>query len=240
MPLTLIGTSHISEESIKKVRKTIKEQQPDLVAVELDPRRLYALLNKPKQSFSIYNAFRVGFKGFIFAAIGSFVSKRLGKMVNVEPGEDMKSAVLEARKHKIKVALIDQDIEVTLRRFSAALTWKERWQFVKDIFNGIFFKEREIKKYGLDKFDLKKVPSEKLIVKMMKMVKDKYPSIYMVLVEERNHVMAARLKSLMVSNPELNIVAVVGAGHVEGMREILGTPEFSYTFTYDGQADQTV
>ncbi|MGZ7109276.1 MAG: TraB/GumN family protein, partial [Methanobacterium sp.] len=34
--LEIIGTAHVSEKSIEKVRKTILEKNPDVVAVELD------------------------------------------------------------------------------------------------------------------------------------------------------------------------------------------------------------
>jgi len=161
--LIIIGTSHIAKESIRKVKKTIKEFKPDIVAVELDHRRLHALLQKKQRGPSIYAIKTVGFQGFIFAVIGSWVSKKLGRMVGVNPGEDMKTAVMTAKKHNIQIALIDQDIEITLSRFSRFMTRQEKWQIAKDVFSGLFFPKREIKKYGLDKFDLNKIPGEELV-----------------------------------------------------------------------------
>jgi len=237
--IIIVGTSHIAKESVQNVKKTIKDRKPDIVAVELDIKRYYGLLQKQKPKISIYNLPRVGFKGFLFAFLGSWASKKLGKMVGVEPGDEMKAAIKLAKKNKIKLALIDRDIEVTLSRFSKALTWKEKWQFIKDIFNGIFFKNKQIKKYGLNEFDLSKVPSTVLIEKLMKMMKEKYPSIYMVLVEERNKYMAKKLQEILMKNPDATIVAVVGAGHVKGMHDILSAPSFTFSFDYVGQEDQT-
>lgn len=55
-------------------------------------------------------------------------------------------AALElAKKHSIKVALIDQDIDVTLAKLSKAISWKEKFNFVVDIFRGLFFGRRELK-----------------------------------------------------------------------------------------------
>jgi len=233
MEVTIVGTSHIAKESIKKVRKTIEEKQPGIVAVELDARRFYALTHKTKAKFSFYNIKRVGLKGFLFAMIGSWASKKLGRMVGVDPGEEMLTAVKEAKKKKLQLALIDQDIEKTLFRFSKSLTWKERWRFVVDMFNGIFFRKREIKKLGIGKLDLKKIPSDIMIQKMMTVMKKRYPSIYKVLVHERNVFMANKLKELMIKFPDQGIVAVVGAGHVEGIREILSEPTISYGYDFD-------
>lgn len=36
----MIGTAHISEESANLVRRTIKKVQPDVVMIELDPKRI--------------------------------------------------------------------------------------------------------------------------------------------------------------------------------------------------------
>ena len=234
MNITLIGTSHIARESVNKVKKTIKEQQPDIVAVELDARRFYALTHQSKkQKFSFYAISRVGLKGFLFAMIGSWATKKLGRMVGVDPGEEMLTAIKLAKKNKITVALIDRDIEITLSRLSRYLTWKERWNFFVDLFNGLFFRKREMKKLGIDELDLSKVPSEVLIKKLIGMMKKRYPGLYMVLVHERNLIMANKLKELAIANPEKKIVAVVGAGHIEGMTKILSTPTFSYGFTVD-------
>jgi pheromone shutdown-related protein TraB len=231
--LIIVGTSHIARESVNKVRKAIEEFRPDVVAVELDARRYQGLMGKQKQRLSFYAMRKVGVKGFLFALIGGYVSKKLGRMVGVEPGEDMKSAIKMALKHDIKVALIDQDIEITLKRFSQALTWREKWKIFSDIVRGFFFPKREMEKYGLGKFDLSKVPPDELVVKMIGIIRERYPSIYKVLIEERNKVMAEKLKGLVLSGKR--VVAVVGAGHVAGIMDILREPEYSYAYTFDGE-----
>lgn len=218
--ITLIGTSHIAKESIEKVKRTIEEVRPDIIALELDMRRFYAL-QQPKQRFSWYAATRVGFKGFAFALIGSWLSRKLGRMVGVEPGDEMKAAIAVARKQNIRIALIDQDIQVTLSRFSKQLTWKERWRFFSDLLKSLFVPRHELKKYGLDELDLSKVPPEVLINKLLALMKERYPTVHRVLVEERNTVMAKRLEAMDAEDRK--IVAVVGAGHLSGMRELLAS-----------------
>lgn len=213
--LTLIGTSHIAKESLKEVEKVIRKQEPDFIALELDPRRLHALLAKKKRKISIRDIRRVGIKGYFFALIGGWAEKKLGESVGVSPGAEMLKAVKLAKELKIPLLLIDQDIEITLRRFSQTLTWKEKWNFLVDLFNGFVLRKKIIT------FDLTKVPSQKIIKKLTKEVEKRYPNIYKVLVVERNHVMARRLAFIMKKEPDKEIIAIIGAGHEKEMLQLI-------------------
>lgn len=217
--LTLIGSSHIAKESVKEVKETIEREDPAIIAVELDTKRYYGLLEEEqapkKKSLSLYNIKRIGFKGFLFAVIASWAMRKLGKYVEIDPGAEMLVAIKLAKKKKRKLVLVDQDIEITLRRFSETLTWKERWQMCKDIYAAV------VKQKPFIRFDITKVPSEEIIRKLMREVKKKYPNIYKVLVEERNEIMARRLHRILEENPEKKVVAIVGAGHEEGIIAIL-------------------
>jgi pheromone shutdown protein TraB len=162
----------------------------------------------------LYDIRRVGIKGFIFSLIGAWVEKKLGEYVGVALGSEMLTAVRMAKKHNSKIALIDQDINITLKRFSKRLTWKERGRFLIDVFTG-FFKKKRIP------FDLRKVPQKDLVKKLINQVKKRYPSVYNVLIKERNAVMAYNLSGLMEENPDKTILAVVGAGHEEDIIELI-------------------
>lgn len=216
--LILLGTSHISIESIKNVEKTIKKEKPGIVAVELDKDRLVALFSKKRKKHSLKG---VGLKGFLFAVIGAYVEKKLGSIVNVEPGSEMKTAIRLAKEQNAKVALIDQHITVTLKRFSQTFSWKEKWRLLVDIFRGIFFKKKELAKIGLKDFDLTKVPEKEVIRKLIDFVKNRYPNIYKVLVQERNEYMANNLAKLIERFPKEKIVAVIGAGHEEELLSLV-------------------
>jgi pheromone shutdown-related protein TraB len=223
--LTVVGTSHIAKQSLEEVGKIILEGKPDIVALELDKKRLYSMFKKTEGKIRIYDVRRIGIKGFVFALIGAWAEKKLGKLVGVSPGSEMKRAVKLARKHKIEIALIDQDIEITLQRFSQSLTWREKWNFVVDIVKAIFVKKNEIE------FDLTTVPDKKIIKKLVEKIRKRYPNIYKVLIEERNHVMARNLEKLMQSNGGKKIVAFVGAGHEEDIIDLIKANKISYSFS---------
>ena len=209
--LILIGTSHIAKQSIKEVEEIIIKERPDLIALELDRERFYALLHGIKGRIGIKEIKNIGFKGYLFAKIGEFAERKLGGKVGVSPGEEMLKAAKTASRENIKISLIDQKISVTLKNFSKELTWREKFRFISDIFTGIFSKKRRIK------IDLKKVPEKDLINKILKQTKERYPNFYKVLVEDRNKYMAKKLFKLMKNHGK--IVAVVGAGHEDELIE---------------------
>ena len=220
--IQIIGTSHIAQQSVKEVKEAIQEMKPDFVAIELDYGRFKALQSdKKERSFGLRDIKYIGIKGFIFALIGEYVEKKLGKIVKTKPGADMLAAIETAKKEKIPIALIDQNIAITLRRFSKALTWKEKWKMFVDVLKGLFFGKREMKKMGFEKIDFSKVPEEEIIKKAMKVAKKRYPSLYKVLVTERNHFMAKMLKAISQQNPDAKILAVMGAGHAEDVRKLV-------------------
>ncbi len=206
--LLLIGTSHIARQSLVDVERAIDAEKPGIIALELDRGRLHALLsgNREKPGWRMIKL--VGLKGWLFSVIGAWIEKRLGEKVGVSPGSEMMQAFRMAKDRRIRVALIDQPIEITLRRFSQELTWKEKFRLAWDlVWGGVFGRGEKIT------FDLAKVPEQRIIEKMILQVKDRYPNIYRVLVEERNHVMARNLAHIMARNADKSVVAVVGAGH---------------------------
>jgi len=164
---------------------------------------------------------KIGVKGFLFLVLASWMQRKLGQFVKLEPGSDMLEAVRLAKKENKKIALIDQDIQITLSKFSKSLSWGERWHFVVDLFRGLINPKKEFNKLGMDTLDLTKVPTDEIIIKMMSFFEIRYPNLFRVLVTERNSYMARRLYRIMIDNPMSKVVAVVGAGHEKEMTRLV-------------------
>ncbi len=209
--IIIIGSSHISRDSAIEVKKTIKEIKPDFVALELDKQRIRALISGKEEQPSIKLIKHIGFGGYLFLKIGKFIEKKLGNIVGTKPGIEMKQAIKSAKEHNCKIALIDQNIQITLKKLSKEFKIR---QILKDIIKSLFKKKKLL-------FDIRKVPSDEIIEKYMLEVKKNYPGIYKVIVEERNQYMADQLFNLKQYFPDAKIVAVVGAGHKKGMIKIL-------------------
>jgi pheromone shutdown-related protein TraB len=211
--LRIIGTSHIAKDSVKEIKRVANEFAPEIVAVELDKKRLYALMHDLKPDYSLSNISRIGFKGYLFAVIGGLIQRKLGDIVGVKPGSDMHEAVKYAQANNTMLALIDQDIEITLNKFSKRFSFKERMRFIWDLLTGWARPKMRINLAG--------VPDDELIKQLMGILKKRYPNLYYTLVEERNKVMSKRLVKLMRDYPDKKILCVVGAGHKEEMMALI-------------------
>lgn len=204
---TFIGTSHISSQSIQEVKEVIHNKKPEIIALELDQKRFFALLKENKQKTSLKDIFNMGFVPFLINAVGSYMQRKLGDLVGVKPGSELRQAILLARQNKIKLALIDQDIQLTITKLSKNFTTKEKFRFLWDIIKSPFAREKI-------KIDLTKVPDDKIIKMVIQRLKKRYPSLYRVLIDERNKIMAKNLYNLKKENLNSQIVVIVGAGHL--------------------------
>lgn len=215
--LLIIGTSHIARQSINEINKKFTEFLPDIVCVELDSKRLHGLMTDAKPNYSLSGIKKYGLQGYVFAVIAGLLQKKLGNIVGIKPGSDMLTAVNLAKNNNKQIILIDQDIEITLRRFSKEFTFKEKIRIIWDILRSPFSKKMRL--------NLNEVPKEKIIEEMMLQLKERYPSLYNVLIHERNIVMAKNLVKIIEKNPEKKILAVIGAGHEKEMLELIKTEE---------------
>jgi pheromone shutdown-related protein TraB len=214
--ISIIGSSHISEDSIAQVKDGFKTLSPEIVAVELDRGRAHSLFEKKKKQGKFFLLRALGLGGFLFYIIGEFIQKNLGKLVNIDPGSEMKTAILLAKENNAMVVFIDREIQVTLSRFSKYFRKRE---LIKMIWDMLFGKKEKIK------LDLSKVPSQEFIDFALKEVKTRYPAIYKVLIEERDIYMSNQLHSISIAFPDKKILAVVGAGHVKGILSNLENAE---------------
>lgn len=230
--LVIVGTSHIAPESISKVQRTISQEQPEIVALELDKRRYHALLNKSDEGIELSAIRRLGLAGFAFALIGRFAQRQLGSKTGMKPGEEFLAAALFCKERRIHFTFIDQDIEVTLQRFSKAFNGRELFRLMWDLISSPFRKDE-----GVELINLNEIPDERLVRKIIAKVAKRYPSLYRVLVAERDEHMASQLTELMRTH-QGTIVAVVGAGHQEGLlnevkKKFRELPSYSFTAHYE-------
>ncbi len=210
MPIILVPTSHVAEESIRKIKEVIEKAKPDCVAVELDENRYQALKSKQQSSPR-----SLGLSTYLIFVLLKKLQKKVGDIVGVMPGSDMLTAVEFAKEKNIPVYFIDQDIQTTMFKIKT-LKKSEKLKLIKYALTASFYIYTG--KGKGEKIDLTKVPQEEVIEQAMDVFKKTFPQLYKILVEDRNRHMAAQLKEL--SRIHKKIVAVVGAGHRKGMKQI--------------------
>ena len=134
----VVGTAHVSEESVREVEDAIETERPDVVAVELDEGRYRQLKGGEPDDIEPGDLLR-GNTVFQFIAYWmlSYVQTRLGEKFDVSPGADMLSAVETAERLGIDVALVDRDINETMRRFWSAMGPIEKLRMIGGLAFGI-------------------------------------------------------------------------------------------------------
>ena len=216
--LKIIGTAHVSKESIEEVKEAIITNQPDVVAVELDINRYQNMMaeknGEKKQDVNIRDVIK-GDKLSIFlvSMFLSYLQRKIGDDLGVKPGSEMIAAIETAEEIGAKVALIDRDISVTLKRALNKMSFLEKAKFVYGILAS-FFSNDEID-------DVESIKDGDTFNEVMGYFKEMSPKAYDVLVTERDAYMAHILQDI---NDE-NVVVVVGAGHKKGISEYLDHPE---------------
>ncbi len=205
MSIKITGTSHI---------KPISEKDTfDFIALELDRYRFHALSHQMKTKFNWSDASKIGFGGYLFAYFGGLIQNYLAKKLGVAPGEDMLSAIKLANKTNARLVLIDRPIQVTLQRFSKTISVFEKFEFICFLIISTLF--------AREKIDLNEIPTANIVNKLLKELQYKFPGIYRVLVKERDEYMAQKLIILQRQFPDSKILAIVGAGHLTGLKTLL-------------------
>ena len=128
--IILIGTAHISKDSVKEVKEAIEKYKPDIVAVELCKRRYDAITKKDKWESTPVTKLLKSNNAYLMLAqtFLSSIQRKLGKEYGVEPGSEMIMAMKEAKKHGIEVALVDRDISITLKRAWRKIGIREKFR----------------------------------------------------------------------------------------------------------------
>lgn len=213
--IRIIGTAHVSKESVREVQEAIAEFSPDVVAVELDAAR-YTALKKQVQEASVESVLEAKtFTQLLVQWILAYLQRRIGIDVGVEPGAEMKAAVDEAEARGIRVGLIDRDIRITLRRFWQSLSFFEKIK----MFYALAVSVVSIDDQEIDVEELKK---QDVIALAMEEFRKFSPNGARALIDERDAYLTHQIRKLSLSNER--ILVVIGAGHREGVERYLADP----------------
>lgn len=208
--ITLVGTAHVSKESVEEVKQTIKDLQPDCVAVELDEKRAESIKNPDRYSQLDLVKVLKRKEGFLLLAnlmLSSF-QRRMGLNAGVKPGDEMIAAMNAAEESGIRCTLVDRPIQITLKRAWGKNSFWGKCKLLATLLSSAFSKE-EIEPEEIEKL---KVRNE--MDSMMSELAEYMPVIKTVLIDERDKYLASKIWE----SEGNNIVAVLGAGHLPGVQ----------------------
>ncbi|TAN35368.1 MAG: TraB/GumN family protein [Candidatus Methanoperedens sp.] len=214
--IILVGTAHVSDKSVAEVNEVIKREKPDIVAVELDKARYRALKGEDDvKEINIKEILSGGkLNQFLLYWLLAYIQKKIGADTGVKPGAEMLSAIELAESSGARVVLIDRDIQVTLGRFWNMMSFFEKLKLFGSLAGASVG-------FGTKDIDIDTVTDEDVVTQLVSELRKMAPSAASVLLDERNAIMA---KNLLDISKEGTVVAVIGAGHREGIQKYLDKP----------------
>ncbi len=209
----IIGTAHISKQSANLVREVIETEKPDTVCVELDEKRFQALSEKSRwEELDLKSLIKQKqLSTLLINILLSSYQKKLGEKLGVTPGIELLEAAKTTKEMNIPIELCDREVRITLRRAWNSMSFFQKLKLISSGFAGIF-EEEEITEERLEEIKQKDVLSE-----LMNELGKSMPVLKKVLIDERDAYLATKI----LESKGDKVVAVVGAGHVDGIEAAL-------------------
>lgn len=208
--ITLIGTAHISLESVNLVEQVIEEQSPDTVCVELCQSRYESIIKKNQwQNTNLIKVIKQK-KAFLLLSnlMLAYFQKKIGKKIGIKPGEEIIRAVQKAKEVNASICLADRDISITLSRIWRFMGLWTKIKLLAQFITSIFSMEE------ISEEDIEKMKEKDILETLLSEIGKAFPIIRRTLIDERDEYLAYKIRTA----PGNNIVAVVGAGHAPGIQ----------------------
>lgn len=211
--LFIVGTAHVSKESVEDVAKTVGLVDPDTICVELCESRYKSIIEKERwKKMDIFKVVKEKKSLFLLTQLimGSFY-KKIGEQLDVPPGAEMIKGIELAESNKKELILADRNIEVTLKRVWGGLGFFGKIKMVMQLISSLFIAEE------IDSESVEKLKEKDQMEEMMQEFSKGLPHVKERLIDERDIYLAEKIRTA----PGKKIVAIVGAGHVKGMLNYL-------------------
>lgn len=217
--ITLLGTAHVSKASADKVQELIATGKYDAVAVELCPSRHRVIVNPDAMAqMDLFQVIKNGQASMVTAslALGAF-QQRMAEQFNIEPGAEMRVAIKDAQAAKLPVLLIDREIGTTLKRIYRNVPWWKRFTLFAGLIESVISKEK------FSAAEIEKLKEGDVLESSFAQFAENEKDLFRPLISERDEYMSARLIKECSENNYQHILAVIGAGHLNGMVQQLET-----------------
>lgn len=207
----LVGTAHVSKQSVEDVKTTIEAVQPDSVCVELCQGRYKAMTEKDSwKKMNIFKIIKEKKSLFLLAQLTmtSFY-RRLGDKLGIQPGAEMLEGISQAKNISAELVLADRQIEITLKRVWGYLGFWNKMKLLVNFIMCIFEKEK------IDNETIEKMKQQDQLESIMAEFAESFPEIKRRLIDERDIFLAQKIRKAKGNK----IVAVIGAGHIPGIEK---------------------
>ncbi len=213
---TLLGTAHVSQASVDAVEAALASGRYDTIAVELDAQRHRALTDPEALSkLDLFQILREGKTGLVAANLAlAAYQRRLAEQLKVEPGAELKAAAVGAQARGLRLALVDRDVGITLRRAFGGLGFWGRSKLIAGLGASLMADE------SVEEDEIERLKKGDFLEASFGEFAAGSPPLYRAIIAERDQFMANRLRQVGAEGGR-EVLAVVGAGHLKGLAEHL-------------------
>lgn len=214
---TLLGTAHVSKASVAVVKKAVASGAYDTIAVELDAHR-HLTLTEPDTLYKLdlFQIIREGKTGLVAANLAlAAYQRRLAEQLGVEPGAELKVAAIEANQRNLTLSLIDRDVGITLKRAWGKLGFWGRSKLMTGLATSLFVNEK------VEESEIEKLKQGDMLESSFGEFAAQTPQLFEAIIGERDRYMAAKLRELANNGTSREVLAIVGAGHLQGLSKHL-------------------
>lgn len=213
---TLLGTAHVSQASVDAVEAALASGRYDTIAVELDSQRHRALTDPDALSkLDLFQILREGKTGLVAANLAlAAYQRRLAEQLKVEPGAELKAAAVGAEARGLRLALVDRDVGITLRRAFGALGFWGRTKLIAGLGASLLADE------SVEEDEIERLKKGDFLEASFGEFAAGSPPLFRAIIAERDQFMANRLRQVGAEGGR-EVLAVVGAGHLKGLAEHL-------------------
>lgn len=209
----ILGTAHVSKQSVLEVERLIESVKPDAICIELCESRIKSVEDPDYlKKLDIFKVFKEKKMWLLLSSlILSSFQKKIGTK-DIRPGDEMRKALEIGKKSKTPVIPVDREIQTTLKRSWGNVGFFSKMYLFSALLTSMLIRE------DVSEEKIEELKSDDILNDLFSQIPKKYESIKNVIIDERDIYLAEKIRRVAESNPKSKaIVAVVGAGHLAGI-----------------------
>lgn len=208
--VTILGTAHVSDESVKEVRRLSGAIKPDTICVELCSSRVKSI--QDPEYFKKLDVFKVFKERKMFLLLSSLILSSFQKKLGhgeVRPGDELRAGMDEGKSLGARVIPIDREIQTTLKRAWGSVGGFSKMYLLSALISSLFVKE------DVTQEKIEEMKSEDVLNDLFSQIPSRYNVVKQVIIDERDRYLAQNIRN--ASKDSKKLLAVVGAGHLNGI-----------------------
>jgi pheromone shutdown-related protein TraB len=214
--VVILGTAHISQASVESVEALIAQEKPDTVCVELCNSRMRSI--KDPEYWKKLDIFTVFKERKMYLLLSSLIlssfQKKLG-FGKMKPGDEMRKAIEISERDNLKLIPVDREIQTTLKRAWGNVGFFSKSYLISALAASLLVKEEVTEE------KIEAMKTDDALKEIFSQLPGRFDQVKRIIIDERDEYLAEKIRRSALDGSK-KLVAVVGAGHLEGIMKYIG------------------